>query len=80
MKLADNTFHRFVKCYNALILSGTVSKHVAIVGELSRIVQDHNLLEVSETEQLMTTQASHSEVQQKVHTVFFNIWWLNLSK
>ena len=44
---------------------------MAIVGELSRIVQDHNLLEVSETEQLMTTQASHSEVQQKVHTVFF---------
>ena len=43
---------------------------MAIVGELSRIVQDHNLLEVSETEQLMTTQASHSEVQQKVHTVF----------
>lgn len=49
-----------------LFILGTVSKHVAIVGELSRIVQDCNLLEVSETEQSMTAQASHSEIQQKV--------------
>ena len=58
-----------VNIYDHNFILGTVSKHVAIVGELSRIVQDHNLLEVSETEQQMTTQASHSEVQQKVCSI-----------
>lgn len=52
--------------------SGTVSKHVAIVGELSRRVQDHNLLEVSETEQTMTTQASHAEITQKMYSLMSN--------
>lgn len=29
-------------------ISGTVSKHVSLVGELSNLVQTHNLLEISE--------------------------------
>ena len=32
-------------------MSGTVSKHVALVGELSREVREKSLLEVSECEQ-----------------------------
>ncbi|KAG5328900.1 VPS45 protein, partial [Acromyrmex heyeri] len=35
-------------------LSGTVSKHVTVVGELSSLVEKHNLLEVSELEQELT--------------------------
>ena len=61
------TFHRFVDNYPQFKkMSGTVAKHVAIVGELSRIVADHNLMEVSEVEQQMTTQSGHSEVVSKV--------------
>ena len=36
-------------------LSGTVSKHVAVVSELSRIVNNHQLMGVSETEQDLVT-------------------------
>lgn len=50
-------------------MSGTVAKHVAIVGELSRIVADHNLMEVSEVEQQMTTQSGHSEVVSKLQHI-----------
>eukprot|EP00731_Ephydatia_muelleri_P008714 Em0004g1052a len=37
-------------------LSGTVSKHVAVISEMSRIVREHQLMEVSETEQDIATQ------------------------
>ncbi len=33
-------------------MSGTVSKHVALVGELSREVKENELLEISECEQV----------------------------
>jgi Sec1 family len=36
---------------NALSCSGTVAKHVQLVGELSRLVTAQNLLEISELEQ-----------------------------
>ena len=36
-------------------LSGTVSKHVAVVGELSRVVADHKVMVVSECEQDIVT-------------------------
>ncbi|VDD91413.1 unnamed protein product [Enterobius vermicularis] len=42
-------------------ISGTVSKHVAVVGELSRIVASRNLLEVSETEQQIAGDGEHSQ-------------------
>ena len=68
--ITKSWFRLQISLQQHFLIAGTVSKHVAIVGELSRIVQDHNLLEVSETEQQMTTQASHSEVQQKVFVIF----------
>jgi vacuolar protein sorting-associated protein 45 len=45
-------------------LSGTVSKHVTIVGELSRLVGLYKLLEVSETEQNLVCQNDHNEIVQ----------------
>lgn len=45
-------------------MSGTVAKHVTIVGELSNIVNKRNLLEVSEIEQQITCQNQHSQQLQ----------------
>jgi vacuolar protein sorting-associated protein 45 len=45
-------------------LSGTVSKHVTIVSELSRLVGLYNLFEVSETEQNIACQNNHNEIVQ----------------
>lgn len=36
-------------------LGGNVSKHVALVGELSRLVEKHKLLEIGEVEQGLAT-------------------------
>ena len=41
-------------------LSGAVSKHVAVVSELSRVVSDHHLMSVSETEQDIVTHSDRS--------------------
>ena len=41
-------------------MSGTVAKHVTVVGELSNIVGTNNLLEVSELEQELSCQSEHS--------------------
>ena len=41
-------------------LSGTVSKHVTLVGELSSLVEKHHLLQVSELEQELSCQSDHS--------------------
>ena len=52
-------------------MSGTVAKHVTVVGELSRLVGQHNLLEVSEVEQELACQSDHNEalkVIQLKHT------------
>jgi vacuolar protein sorting-associated protein 45 len=40
-------------------LGGNVTKHVTLVGELSRIVERDGLLEVSEVEQSLSSQESH---------------------
>ena len=45
-------------------MSGTVSKHVTVVGELSRLVNERNLLEVSEVEQELACQNDHSSALQ----------------
>lgn len=42
-------------------MSGTVSKHVTIIGELSRLISAYNLFEVSEAEQELACQADHAE-------------------
>ncbi|CAD5229030.1 unnamed protein product [Bursaphelenchus okinawaensis] len=41
-------------------ISGTVTKHVQIVGELSRLVAAENLLEISELEQSLVATSDHS--------------------
>ena len=45
-------------------MSGTVSKHVTIVGELSRMVTERSLLDVSEVEQDLACQSDHSSALQ----------------
>ncbi|NWI53365.1 VPS45 protein, partial [Calyptomena viridis] len=47
-------------------MSGTVSKHVTVVGELSRLVGERNLLEVSEVEQELACQSDHSSALQSL--------------
>lgn len=47
-------------------MSGHVSKHVTLVGELSRLVANNNIMEVSEAEQQLACQEDHSEVTQKI--------------
>lgn len=42
-------------------LSGTVSKHVAIMSELSRLVKLFNLMAISELEQDMVTNSDHTK-------------------
>ena len=47
-------------------MSGTVTKHVTLVSELSKLVNSCSLMEVSETEQLIASQDSHTEALQKI--------------
>lgn len=42
-------------------MSGTVSKHVTLIGELSRLITANGLFEVSEAEQELACQNNHSE-------------------
>ncbi|EGD76131.1 vacuolar protein sorting 45A [Salpingoeca rosetta] len=53
-------------------MSGTVSKHVTLVGELSRRVESGDLLNVSEIEQEISCQSNHSEVVQKIREQLSN--------
>lgn len=58
-------FQAFVENYPQFKkMSGTVSKHVTVVGELSRLVSERNLLEVSEAEQELSCQNDHSGALQ----------------
>ncbi|KAH7695567.1 vacuolar protein sorting-associated protein 45 [Aphelenchoides avenae] len=53
---------RFVEQYPQFKkISGTVSKHVQVVGELSRLVAAQNLLEISELEQRIVSNGEHSQ-------------------
>ncbi|KDN47943.1 Sec1-like protein [Tilletiaria anomala UBC 951] len=47
-------------------LGGNVSKHVALLGELSRRVEEERMLEVSELEQSLASQESHTTDLQNV--------------
>ncbi|KAJ1940129.1 vacuolar protein sorting-associated protein 45 [Kickxella alabastrina] len=52
---------RFVEAYPEFRkLSGNVTKHVTLVGELSRIVNERHLLEVSELEQSLACNEQHN--------------------
>ncbi|CAL8293085.1 unnamed protein product [Merluccius merluccius] len=60
MKAFVDSYPQFKK------MSGTVSKHVTVVGELSRLVAERQLMEVSEVEQELACQNDHSSAQQNV--------------
>ena len=45
-------------------MSGTVSKHVTVVGELSRLVSSHGLMDISECEQELVCQSDHNQALQ----------------
>ena len=51
-------------------MSGAVSKHVTIVSELSRLVTERSLLDVSEVEQDLACQNDHSAALQVSCSVF----------
>uniref|UniRef100_A0A6Q2X616 Vacuolar protein sorting-associated protein 45 n=1 Tax=Esox lucius TaxID=8010 RepID=A0A6Q2X616_ESOLU len=53
-------------------MSGTVSKHVTVVGELSRLVSERHLMEVSEVEQELACQNDHSSASQSVRRLLQN--------
>ncbi|XP_068109331.1 vacuolar protein sorting-associated protein 45 [Hyperolius riggenbachi] len=53
-------------------MSGTVSKHVTVVGELSRLVSERHLMEVSEVEQELACQSDHSNALQNVKRLLQN--------
>ena len=57
-------------------MSGTVSKHVTVVGELSRMVGEFNLLEVSELEQELSCQSEHSS---QVKYLYYSIYMSSIS-
>lgn len=50
-------------------MSGTVSKHVTVVGELSRLVKSRNLLVISECEQDVVCQNDHSNALQRIRSI-----------
>ncbi|RWS00836.1 vacuolar protein sorting-associated protein 45-like protein, partial [Dinothrombium tinctorium] len=53
-------------------MSGTVSKHVTLIGELSRLITMYNLFEVSEAEQELACQSNHSESLKKIRRLIAN--------
>ncbi|KAL3182174.1 hypothetical protein MRX96_022894 [Rhipicephalus microplus] len=50
-------------------IQGTVAKHVTLVGELSRLVGAHSLLEVSEVEQEIVATRDHSDLLKRVRSL-----------
>uniref|UniRef100_A0A1B6CKF1 Vacuolar protein sorting-associated protein 45 n=1 Tax=Clastoptera arizonana TaxID=38151 RepID=A0A1B6CKF1_9HEMI len=53
-------------------MSGTVSKHIAVISELSSLVSKRNLLEVSEIEQELSCQNQHSQQLQRIRSLIQN--------
>lgn len=53
-------------------MSGTVTKHVTVISELSRLVNENCLLEVSELEQDLTSQSDHSTALQRIRQLIEN--------
>lgn len=63
MKSFIETYPQFRK------MSGTVTKHVTLIDEISRMVNEHNLLEISEAEQEIISKEAHSEAFRKVSSL-----------
>jgi len=58
---------RFVEDYPEFRkLSGNVSKHVSVMGELSRLMEERHLLDVSELEQELACKQDHSSAVKKI--------------
>lgn len=53
-------------------LSGNVTKHVTVVGELSSMVNKYHLLDISEIEQEITSQNDHSSHLQSIRKLINN--------
>ncbi|XP_028159972.1 vacuolar protein sorting-associated protein 45 [Ostrinia furnacalis] len=53
-------------------MSGTVTRHVTVVGELSALVARHNLLDVSELEQEIACQSDHAKHLQRIKALIAN--------
>ena len=55
-------FQAFIENYPQFKkIQGAVAKHVTLVGELSRLVGSHKLMDVSECEQELACQDDHSQ-------------------
>uniref|UniRef100_T1IJX7 Vacuolar protein sorting-associated protein 45 n=1 Tax=Strigamia maritima TaxID=126957 RepID=T1IJX7_STRMM len=67
MKVFVENYPQFKK------MSGTVSKHVTVIGELSRLVREMKLLEVSEAEQELAAKSDHSHSLYKVKQLIKDI-------
>jgi len=66
---------RFVEEYPEFRkLSGNVGKHVALVGELSRLVEKENLLEVSELEQSLACNEHHNNDLKVGINLYFELF------
>lgn len=66
MKSFIETYPQFKK------MSGTVTKHVTLIDEISRLVNSKSLLEVSETEQEMISHSDHSETLKRINGLLAN--------
>lgn len=53
-------------------IQGAVTKHVTLVGELSRLVGAHCLLEVSEVEQELTCNSDHADLLKRIRSLVTN--------
>jgi vacuolar protein sorting-associated protein 45 len=66
----------FIETYPAFKkMSGTVSKHVTVVSELSRLVEIHDLMDVSECEQELACQNDHSQSLLVSRSGFNDFQW-----
>jgi hypothetical protein len=62
---------KFVESYPEFKkMAGNVSKHVAIMGELSRLMDQRSLMDVSELEQELACNQSPNEAFTRVHSSF----------
>ena len=63
----------FIEQYpNFKKMSGTVTKHVTLIDEISRLVNTYNLLEVSESEQEIISNLDHSDSLKRVNYLLAN--------
>lgn len=68
-----NDMKQFVEIYPQFKkFSGTVTKHVTVVSELSRLVNAHSMMEVSEIEQQLVCNDEHQQTLQGIYRLIRN--------